>query len=206
MSSKVFPLYLQATCAEVIAGPDSKTYRVKVLAPLLPIRYMETGYWKMQQAKSLFMVLWMRRRTTNFANLGMEVGDIVMVEGPKSTYGTTVELVNVTVIKIDKSLVKVDSTEIDGVNKHSAYRRWYHQRSRYLQGTRRDGRDTGWCKDWLSISSIKSSSTGAVVTFKAAANTGGDRKTTITFHTTDGTKVTPRRPPSVRRVLSLQAL
>jgi hypothetical protein len=41
---------------------------------------------------------------------------------------------------------------------------------------------------WLSISSIQSAGTSAVVKFKATANAGGDRKTTITFHTTDGTK------------------
>jgi RPA family protein len=39
-------------------------------------------------------------------------------------------------------------------------------------------------KDWLSIASIA----GNVVTFKAAANQGGDRETLITFKTTDGKK------------------
>ena len=39
-------------------------------------------------------------------------------------------------------------------------------------------------QDWLSIASIA----GDVVTFKAAANEGGDRETTITFKTTDGKK------------------
>jgi len=41
---------------------------------------------------------------------------------------------------------------------------------------------------WLSISSIQSAGTSTVVKFKAAANTGGDRGTTLTFHTTDGSK------------------
>ena len=43
-------------------------------------------------------------------------------------------------------------------------------------------------KSWLSISSIQSAGTSVVVKFKAEANTGGDRGTTITFRTTDGTK------------------
>ncbi|WP_286845353.1 BACON domain-containing protein, partial [Proteiniphilum sp. UBA5346] len=43
-------------------------------------------------------------------------------------------------------------------------------------------------KSWLSISSIQSAGTNAVVKFKAAANTGGDRGTTLTFRTTDGSK------------------
>ncbi|MCU0455552.1 MAG: DNA-binding protein, partial [Bacteroidales bacterium] len=41
---------------------------------------------------------------------------------------------------------------------------------------------------WLSISSIQSAGTSVVVKFNAAANAGGDRGTTLTFHTTDGTK------------------
>jgi hypothetical protein len=43
-------------------------------------------------------------------------------------------------------------------------------------------------KSWLSISSIQSAGTNTVVKFQAAANTGGDRNTTITFRTTDGKK------------------
>ncbi len=38
-------------------------------------------------------------------------------------------------------------------------------------------------KSWLSISSIESAGEEAVVTFKAAANSGGDRGTTIKFRT-----------------------
>jgi hypothetical protein len=180
----------QATCAEVIAGPDSKTYRVK--GTCTAITNTVYGNWILKDATgeiTIYGTLDAKGAQQNFASLGMEVGDIVTVEGPKSTYGTTVELVNVTVIKIDKSLVKVDSTEIDGVktstlpieggtiNAHVTCKG---------QGVTVEIPDDA--KDWLSISSIKSSSTGAVVTFKAAANTGGDRKTTITFHTTDGTK------------------
>ena len=36
----------------------------------------------------------------NFLSLGIEVGDIVTVEGPKTLYGTTDELVNVTVVSL----------------------------------------------------------------------------------------------------------
>jgi RPA family protein len=100
-----------------------------------------------------------------------------------------VELVNVTVVKIEKSLVKVDSTEIDGVKTSTLPLEGGTINAHVTckgQGVTVDIPDDA--KDWLSISSIKSSSAGAVVTFKAAANAGGDRKTTITFHTTDGTK------------------
>jgi hypothetical protein len=44
-------------------------------------------------------------------------------------------------------------------------------------------------ESWLSISSIQSAGTNTVVKFKAEANTGGDRETTLTFKTTDGSKM-----------------
>ncbi len=43
-------------------------------------------------------------------------------------------------------------------------------------------------QDWLSIASIESAGTSAVIKFKAAPNTGGVRSTTITFRTTSGGK------------------
>ena len=42
-----------------------------------------------------------------WASFGIEAGDIVTVEGPYSLYKTTHELVDVTVIKIEKSLIEV---------------------------------------------------------------------------------------------------
>jgi hypothetical protein len=43
-------------------------------------------------------------------------------------------------------------------------------------------------KSWLSITSIQSAGINTVVKFKAEANSGGDRETTLTFKTTDGSK------------------
>ncbi len=180
----------QATCAEVIAGPDSKTYRVK--GTCTAIAGTDYGNWYLKDATGqiyIYGTLDAKGAEKNFASLGIEVGDVVTVEGPKSTYNGTVELVNVTVVKIEKSLVKVDSTEIDGVKTSTLPLEGGTINAHVTckgQGVTVDIPDDA--KDWLSISSIKSSSAGAVVTFKAAANAGGDRKTTITFHTTDGTK------------------
>ena len=45
--------------------------------------------------------------------LNIEVGDKVVIEGPRTTYGTTVELVDVDVIKVTKSLVSVDPSSVN---------------------------------------------------------------------------------------------
>jgi hypothetical protein len=46
-------------------------------------------------------------KTKNFASLGLEVGDKVTIEGPKSTYKEKAQMVDVTVKKIEKALLKV---------------------------------------------------------------------------------------------------
>jgi len=174
-----------ATCAEVIAGPDSKTYRVTgVCTAITNTTY---GNWYLEDETGsiyIYGTLDAKGVEKNFLSLGLEVGDEVTVQGPKTTYGTTVELVNVTVINISKSLVKVDSVEnatlpVEG-GEFIAYLTCKGQ------GVSVDIPDDAM--SWLSISSIQSAGTNTVVKFKAAANTGGDRGTTLKFSTTDGTK------------------
>lgn len=101
-----------ATCAEVIAGPDGKTYRVKgVCTSIANTTY---GNWYLNDGTGevyVYGTLDKDGKTKNYESWGMEVGDVVEVEGPKLTYGTTVELVDVTVISIQKSLVKVITEE-----------------------------------------------------------------------------------------------
>ncbi len=174
-----------ATCAEVIAGPDSKTYLVTgVCTAITNTLY---GNWYLEDATGsiyIYGTLDAKGDTKNFLSLGLEVGDEVTVQGPKTTYGTVVELVNVTVIKINKSLVKVDSVENEVLPIEGG------EFIAYLtckgQGVSVDIPEDA--ESWLSISSIQSAGTSVVVKFKAEANTGGDRGTTITFRTTDGSK------------------
>jgi len=174
-----------ATCADVIAGPDSKTYQVTgVCTAIANTLY---GNWYLTDKTGtiyLYGTLDAKGGTKNFLSWGLEVGDEVTVQGPKTTYGTVVELVDVTVVKINKSLVKVDSV------KNATLPLEGGELIAYLtckgQGVSVEIPDDA--KSWLSISSIQSAGIKTVVKFKAAANTGGDRGTTLTFHTTDGSK------------------
>ena len=174
-----------ATCAEVIAGPDSKTYLVTgVCTAIANTLY---GNWYLEDETGsiyIYGTLDARGAEKNFLSLGLEVGDEITVQGPKTTYNGTVELVNVTVVNINKSLVKVDSVANAELPLEGG------EFIAYLtckgQGVSVDIPDNA--KSWLSISSIQSAGTNTVVKFNAAANTGGDRSTTLTFRTTDGTK------------------
>ncbi|MGI6242646.1 MAG: BACON domain-containing protein [Prevotella sp.] len=179
------PTVSPATCQEVIDGPDSKTYMVTGICTA--ITNTKYGNWYLEDGTGsiyIYGTLDAKSNTQNFLSWGLEVGDEVTVQGPKKTYGTTVELVDVTVLKINKSLIKVDSVEnaelpVEGGEFIS-----------YLickgQGVSVEIPEEA--KSWLSISSIQSSGTNTVVKFKAAANVGGDRKVKIVFHTTDGSK------------------
>lgn len=100
-----------ATCAEVIAGPDGKSYKVKGVCT--SIANTQYGNWYLKDATGeiyIYGTLDKKGATKNFSSLGLEVGDEVEIQGPKTTYGTTVELVDVTVLSITKSLVKLDAT------------------------------------------------------------------------------------------------
>nr|WP_319500442.1 BACON domain-containing carbohydrate-binding protein [uncultured Draconibacterium sp.] len=174
-----------ATCKEVIDGPDSKTYQVTgVVTAITNTTY---GNWYLEDETGsiyIYGTLDSKGGEKNFLSWGLEVGDEITVQGPKTTYNGTVELVNVSVVSINKSLVKVDSVlnaelPIEG-GEFVAYVT--------CKGEGLSVDIPADAESWLSISSIQTAGTSSVVTFRAEANEAGDRETTLTFSTTDGTK------------------
>ena len=102
-----------STCKDVVDGPDGKTYRVT--GTVTAIANTTYGNWYLDDGTGqiyIYGTLDANGGTKNFSSLGIEVGDVVTVEGPKTTYNGTVELVDVTVIKIVKSLIKVVTPEV----------------------------------------------------------------------------------------------
>ena len=106
---------VNATCAEIKTMPDGKNVRVTATI---------TG-WASNAEK--YGNMWINDGTTEgdiqiygmadkdgklqnnpIASWGLDIGDIITVEGPKSTYNTTIELVDVTVLEVVKSLLKLD--------------------------------------------------------------------------------------------------
>lgn len=170
---------LPSTVAEVNEGPN-KTYMVK--GTVDNIVNTEYGNWYLKDdTGSLYIygTLDKNGATKNFASLGLEVGDIVTVKGPKVVYNGTIELSNVTVLEIVKSLIKVETepvtVEKDGGNFDVKVT---------CKGEGVSVEIPEDAKSWLSIAAINSTATGATVTFNAAANNAGDRSTTVTFSTT----------------------
>ena len=173
-----------ATCAEVIAGPESKTYRVTgTVTRIVNTTY---GNWYLVDETGevyIYGTLDAKGGTKNFLSLGLEEGDIVTVEGPKTVYNGTVELVDVTVINIQKSLVKVEGYDpgdatipVDGGNVA------VNLSCKTNNGISVEIPEDA--KSWLGIVSVTGGAEPVVI-FHANANPGGDRSTTVVFKTTD---------------------
>lgn len=178
-----------ATCAEVLAGPDSKTYRVT--GTCTKIANTTYGNWYLNDGTGevyIYGTLDAKGAEKNFASLGLEVGDQVTVEGPKTTYNGTVELVNVTVVKLNKSLIKCDSLSVAGKASDTLPLEGGEIVAHLTcKGTGVAVEIPAEAQSWLGVVASTVGTT-PTVTFRAAANTGGDRNTTVTFKTTDGSK------------------
>lgn len=181
----------EATCAEVIAGPDSKTYRVKGICT--SIANTVYGNWYLDDGTGVVYIYGTLNngKTQQFSSLNpaIEVGDEILVEGPKTTYNGTVELVDVTVVQVNKSLIKVedmvvgkDTTNvvpIEGAN---------IKMDLMCKGNGVKLEIPADAQSWLSVTGIITGNNKAVVNMIAQPNPGGDRETLLTFVTTDGKK------------------
>ncbi len=168
------------TCAEVISGTEGTAYRVKgVCTSIANTTY---GNWYLTDETGTVYVygtLDKKGATKNFLSWGMEVGDIVTVEGPMKNYNGTIELVDVTVVSIEKSLIKVDSLSVSSgeMPKEGGLIAAYVS----CKGQGISVEVPAEAMDWLSIVST----TPSMVMFRVQPNTGAARKTTVEFFTTD---------------------
>ena len=168
-----------STCAEIIAGPVGKTYQAEgVCTSIANTTY---GNWYLQDDTGSIYIYGTVDKTGsyNWKSFGIEVGDRVLVEGPKVVYNNIVELVDVKVLKVTKSLIKVESDPIEIGKAGEAFEVELTCKGDGLSISIPDN-----AKSWLTVEAIILNGTKAVVKFNAAPNTGGARKTTLVFTTT----------------------
>lgn len=170
--------------AEVLNGPEGKKYQVTGVCTAIANTTYGNFYMNDGTGELYIYGTVDNGGSYNWAKFGIEVGDEVTVQGAKLTYGSTVEFKDATFIKVNKSLIKVDSVE----NAELPIEGGEFVAHVTCKGNGVSAEIPADAKDWLSIASIKSNAKGAVVTFKATPNAGGDRSTTVTFTTTDGKK------------------
>ena len=171
-----------ATCAEVIAGPESKTYLVTGICT----RIANTSYgnWYLDDGTGEIYIYGTVNAAGNYSwsSFNIEVGDEVTVQGPKTVYNGTVELVDATFISVNKSLMKVDQVFPENAVLPIEGGDFTVKLSNKGTGVYVTIPDDA--KSWLSISSIS----GNTVVFTALPNEGGDRDTKLVFQTKSGGK------------------
>lgn len=96
-----------ATCAEVLAGTDGMVYRVS--GKVKSIENTTYGNWHLEDSTGELFIYGTRDKNGNtgknnsIEDWGIEVGDSIIVVGPRTTYNDIIELVDVTVIDIKKN-------------------------------------------------------------------------------------------------------
>jgi len=90
-----------ATCAQIIAGAEEQIFRVTGVCT--SISNTNYGNWYLQDETGEIYVYGTIKSSGvyDWASFGIEVGDIVTIEGPKMTYNNQVELVDATVISVE---------------------------------------------------------------------------------------------------------
>lgn len=190
------------TCKESMEGTAGKTYRVRGMVASIASTtygnmYLDDGSGVQAY---IYGTLDAEGAEKNFSSLGIEVGDVVTVEGPLTFYNSTAELVNVTVLKIEKSLLKIfnEKGEEAGAQFFTADGGEFVVRAAY----KGSGAFVSVDKDFVSMVSMdyvqgipskleKSPADTAIIKFRVAENVSEDaRNATVTISSSKDKDVT----------------
>lgn len=175
-----------STYKQIAAGQDGTVYRAK--GTCNDIYNTEYGNWHLIDATgdlTIYGTLDKNGTAKNFKSLGIEAGDIVTVEGPKKTFNGTVQLTDVTVIAIEKSLIKIESlTPAEALPKEGGVL----EVALTCKGTNMEVVLPDAAKSWVSVAGISSTGKEATVKFSVAANPEGKRQADIVIKTVSGGK------------------
>ena len=175
-----------STCAEVNAAEDGPSFRIKGTVTSIENTTYGNMYIEDETGSVYVYGTLYEGAEKQFSKHGIEVGDIVTVEGPRGSYKGSPQLVNVTVIDIEKSLIKIAAVDPENASLPIEGGTFTVELSVKGDGVAAVIPDDA--KSWLSVQGIALDGTLSVVVFKAAENPGGDRSTTITFVTKKGDK------------------
>ena len=169
-----------STCADVNNGVDGKVYKIK--GTVTSIVNTQYGNWYIQDDTGSVYVYGTlyNGATQQFTKLGLEVGDIVTIEGPRKDYNGTIEMVDVTVLDIEKSLIKLEKVfpaealSLDGGVATA------------LLTVKEGDVEVVIPEDATWLTAGEPAALGGMVSvdLTAAPNEGGARKTTVTFKVT----------------------
>ena len=189
----------QATVAEVMAGPESKTYQVTATVTSITNTsygnlYINDGtsdtdlyIYGLFNAKGQYP----SAATGGWDSFGIKVGDEITVVGSKKVYSGTVEFVDATLVSVQKSLISAEdptyfnlnSEEVSSIPSDGGYAQIGIS---CTSGNAVEIEIPEDAQSWISTAFGGVTSTSAML--KVGANTGAARSADVTFKTTDGEK------------------
>ena len=199
-----------STIAQVAAGNDGETYRIRgTVTSIVNTNYGnlyvsdDTGtiyIYGLFNAKGQYP-----KDAGGWATFGVEVGDVVTLQGPRTLYnGTTLELVDATLISVEKSLIEVDPSEIAVGSEAGTFTVSVTSKANGMAVLPSDG--------WVRMTDIAAGEKDAVVySFEYDANTTtASRTATIQFKAANSSKaVTVTQegvPPTGQSITEIVAL
>ena len=188
--------YVVATCKEVCEAPDGKYFVVSgTITKIVNTTY---GNWYMTDGTAelyIYGTLDAEGKTKNFLSLGLEVGDKVTIGGPKGSYKGEPQMVDVTVKKIEKALLKIvtPSVEISEEGGVLEVKLASKGKAAFYEISEE-------CQEWISYENAEYISGKAtklepnpadtvVYTFNIASNNVGVREGCIIFRSNDGAPI-----------------
>lgn len=154
-----------STVQEVLDGQDGTIYFVE--GTVTSIENTTYGNWYLvDETGSIYVygTLDANGAEKNFSSLGIAEGDKIKIHGPRSTYGSTIELVNVTVDELIKSLLKVEENEYTLEKEAGEFKI-----NVSVSGNNLDVKTDA---DWIRLVGISGSGSSTVATISYDENTG----------------------------------
>ena len=199
-----------STIAQVMAGNDGETFRIRgTVTSIANTNYGnlyvtdDTGtiyIYGLFNAKGQYP-----KDAGGWATFGVEAGDVITVQGPRTLYnGTTLELVDATLISVEKSLIEVDPSEIAVGSDAGTFTVSVNSKANGMAVLPSDG--------WIRMTDIAAGEKDAVVySFEYDANTTtASRTATIQFKAANSSKaVTVTQegvPPTGQSITDIVAL
>lgn len=200
-----------STIKEVADGNDGEVYRIRgTVASVANTNYGnlyiedETGriyIYGLVNAKGQYP-----KDAGGWNTFGVEAGDIITVQGPRTLYnGTTLELVDATLIKVEKSLIEITPSEVALESAEAGT-------FTLSVVSKANGMAVLPSADWIKVTDIAAGEgDAAVYTFAYEANTTTAARTAnIVFKATNSSKsvtvTQPGIPPTGQSITEIVAL
>lgn len=174
------------SCAEVNAAEDGITFKIKGTITAIENTTYGNLYVTDETGSVYIYGTLYEGAEKQFSKYGVEVGDIVVVEGPRGSYKGSPQLVKATILAIEKSLIKVES--VDPETAELPIEGGILTVTLTAKGDGVEVVIPEENKSWISVSGMNVSGTSAVVSFNIAENAGGDRSSELSFKTTKSGK------------------